>query len=83
MAYRIICMYRLTGEFYGRNPPEANLELVSRFFEKYPSYADKAFLSVKVHCQWVSFDIFCFVQMTSYWIREHIAMVQEPVIREY
>jgi len=25
----------------------ANLELVSRFFEKYPKYADRAFLSVK------------------------------------
>ena len=36
------------GEFYGKNPREANLELLVRFFEKYPSYADKAFLSVKV-----------------------------------
>lgn len=37
-----------TGEFYGINPMEANLELIARFFEKYPSYEDKAFLSVKV-----------------------------------
>ena len=29
------------------NPREANLELLARFFEKYPDYADKAFLSVK------------------------------------
>jgi len=36
-----------SGEFYGMNPPTANLELVARFFEKYPAYADKAFLSVK------------------------------------
>ncbi|KAI5122111.1 hypothetical protein M0805_002233 [Coniferiporia weirii] len=36
-----------SGEFYGFNPREANLELVSRFFEKYPEYTDKAFLSVK------------------------------------
>lgn len=36
-----------SGEFYGINPPTANLELVARFFEKYPTYADKAFLSVK------------------------------------
>ncbi|KAL5497838.1 hypothetical protein ACEPAH_2769 [Sanghuangporus vaninii] len=36
-----------SGEFYGMNPREANLELLARFFEKYPSYADKAFLSVK------------------------------------
>ncbi|THH16563.1 hypothetical protein EW146_g4111 [Bondarzewia mesenterica] len=36
-----------SAEFYGMNPMTANLELVSRFFEKYPTYADKAFLSVK------------------------------------
>jgi len=37
-----------SGEFYGQSPaPTANLELVARFFEKYPTYADKAFLSVK------------------------------------
>lgn len=36
-----------SGEFYGMNPRTANLELISRFFEKYPTYADKAFLSVK------------------------------------
>ncbi|KAH9975253.1 aldo/keto reductase [Lactifluus volemus] len=29
-------------------PPSANLELLARFFERYPAYADKAFLSVKV-----------------------------------
>lgn len=37
-----------TGEFYGLDPPSANLELLARFFERYPDYADKAFLSVKV-----------------------------------
>ncbi|KAI0247401.1 aldo/keto reductase [Lactifluus subvellereus] len=36
-----------SGEFYGINPPSANLELLARFFERYPGYADKAFLSVK------------------------------------
>jgi hypothetical protein len=36
------------GEFYGMNPRTGNLELVSRFFAKYPDYADRAFLSVKV-----------------------------------
>jgi len=36
-----------SGEFYGVSPREANLELIARFFEKYPSYAEKAFLSVK------------------------------------
>lgn len=38
---------KIIGEFYGRNPPTANLELLARFFEKYPGLADKAFLSVK------------------------------------
>ena len=38
---------RYAGEFYGQGETPANLELVARFFEKYPSYADKAFLSVK------------------------------------
>ena len=37
-----------SGQFYGPNRSTANLELLGRFFEKYPSYADKAFLSVKV-----------------------------------
>ncbi|KAA1476981.1 aldo/keto reductase [Dentipellis sp. KUC8613] len=36
-----------SAEFYGVNPREANLELLARFFEKYPEYVDKAFLSVK------------------------------------
>ncbi|KAL5498123.1 hypothetical protein ACEPAH_2253 [Sanghuangporus vaninii] len=36
-----------SGEFYGVNPPEANLELLARFFEKFPNYTEKAFLSVK------------------------------------
>jgi hypothetical protein len=40
--------FKLTGEFYGLDPPTANLELLARFFERYPDYADKAFLSVKV-----------------------------------
>ncbi|KAH9972578.1 aldo/keto reductase [Lactifluus volemus] len=36
-----------SGEFYGQGATPTNLELVARFFEKYPSYADRAFLSVK------------------------------------
>jgi len=35
------------GEFYGQELGTANLELVARFFEKYPEYAERAFLSVK------------------------------------
>ncbi|EIN06640.1 aldo/keto reductase [Punctularia strigosozonata HHB-11173 SS5] len=36
-----------SGEFYGTGSPTANLELLARFFKKYPEYADKTFLSVK------------------------------------
>ena len=35
------------GQFYGPNLSTANLELLGRFFEKYPDYADKTFLAVK------------------------------------
>lgn len=35
------------GEFYGVDPPTANLEMLSRFFAKYPEYIDRTFLSVK------------------------------------
>ncbi|KAF5387562.1 hypothetical protein D9757_006508 [Collybiopsis confluens] len=36
-----------SGEFYAMDFGTANLKLLSRFFEKYPDYADKIFLSVK------------------------------------
>lgn len=39
---------KFIADFYGFNPPEANLELIARFFEKYPQYSEKAFLVVKV-----------------------------------
>jgi len=42
-----------SGEFYGIEPRTANLELVSRFFTKYPDLADRAFLSVKVRASLV------------------------------
>jgi hypothetical protein len=37
-----------SADFYGPGLGVANLELVSRFFEQYPEYVDRAFLSVKV-----------------------------------
>ncbi|OBZ71883.1 Pyridoxal reductase [Grifola frondosa] len=37
-----------SAEFYGNGFSTANLELLARFYEKYPEYADKTFLSVKV-----------------------------------
>jgi pyridoxine 4-dehydrogenase len=36
-----------SAEFYGQGLTTANLDLVARFFEKYPGYADRTFLSVK------------------------------------
>ncbi|KAH9929058.1 aldo/keto reductase [Epithele typhae] len=40
-------MHLNTGEFYGNGFGIANLELVARFFAKYPEYAPRSFLSVK------------------------------------
>ncbi|CDZ96728.1 Voltage-gated shaker-like K channel, subunit beta/KCNAB [Phaffia rhodozyma] len=36
-----------SGNFYGMSDPLANLKLLRRFFDKYPEYASKIFLSVK------------------------------------
>lgn len=36
-----------SAEFYGQGLTTANLDLVARFFEKYPGYAERTFLSVK------------------------------------
>ncbi|KAK9461596.1 NADP-dependent oxidoreductase domain-containing protein [Lipomyces oligophaga] len=36
-----------SGEFYGTPEPTLNLQLVNRFFTKYPEYKDKVCLSVK------------------------------------
>ncbi|KAH7915005.1 NADP-dependent oxidoreductase domain-containing protein [Hygrophoropsis aurantiaca] len=35
------------GEFYGHNLSTANIEMIRRFFDKYPEYIDRTFLSVK------------------------------------
>jgi pyridoxine 4-dehydrogenase len=51
-SFDILGAYQLTqyftvGEFYGQGATVANLELVARFFDKYPQYTDRVFLSVK------------------------------------
>lgn len=43
-------MHERQAEFYGHGWTTGNLELLARFFEKHPGYADKTFLSVKVSC---------------------------------
>ena len=40
-------MLVVTGQFYGQGASPANLELLARFFDKYPGYVDRVFLSVK------------------------------------
>ncbi|KAH9990785.1 NADP-dependent oxidoreductase domain-containing protein [Russula vinacea] len=40
-------MFLNSSEFYGQGLSTANLDLLARFFEKYPDYADRTFLSVK------------------------------------
>ena len=44
----VLCWLGSSGEFYAQDFGPANLELISRFFEKYPEYAERTFLSVKV-----------------------------------
>ena len=46
--HRILTRAHITSaEFYGQGLTTANLDLVARFFKKYPGYADRTFLSVK------------------------------------
>ncbi|KAF8123292.1 NADP-dependent oxidoreductase domain-containing protein [Boletus edulis] len=40
-------MFLNGGEFYGHNMATTNLEMIARFFEKYPEYVDRTFLSIK------------------------------------
>ncbi|KAJ7506644.1 aldo/keto reductase [Mycena galericulata] len=40
-------MFLNSGEFYSSNWSTENLELLSRFYAKYPEYAERTFLSVK------------------------------------
>ncbi|KAJ7451035.1 aldo/keto reductase [Mycena latifolia] len=40
-------MFLNSGEFYAMDMKTGNLEMLSRFYAKYPEYADKTFLSVK------------------------------------
>ncbi|GBE89488.1 Pyridoxal reductase [Sparassis crispa] len=46
-----------SGEFYGPQLSIANVELLARFFEKYPEYADRTFLSVKGGFRYRSLEV--------------------------
>jgi pyridoxine 4-dehydrogenase len=39
---------KYAGAFYGQNFGPANLELLARFYDKYPDYKEKTVLCVKV-----------------------------------
>ena len=43
----LLPLHLISAEFYGPGMGTANLDLVARFFEQYPEYADRTFLSVK------------------------------------
>ncbi|KAF8151955.1 aldo/keto reductase [Mycena galopus ATCC 62051] len=40
-------MFLNSGEFYAMDMKTGNLEMLARFYERYPEYAEKTFLSVK------------------------------------
>ena len=40
--------FRNIAEFYGAGFSTGNLELLARFYDKYPEYVDKTFLTIKV-----------------------------------
>ena len=46
--YKSVIAHVLTAQFYALDHGTGNLELLARFFDKHPGYADKVFLSVKV-----------------------------------
>jgi pyridoxine 4-dehydrogenase len=43
----LLLSFFTAGEYYATGLTTGNLELIARFFEQYPEYADRAFLSVK------------------------------------
>ena len=49
MRLDIMFTLSLPADFYGQGRTTGNLELLARFYDKYPQYVDKTFLSVKVN----------------------------------
>lgn len=45
-------MFLNSGDFYAMDHGTGNLEMLARFFAKYPEYADRTFLSVKGGFDW-------------------------------
>jgi len=46
-CFSILSLTLFPGEFYGQGFSASNLDLLAAFYERYPGYADKTFLSVK------------------------------------
>lgn len=61
--FRVYMIYFELADFYGHgdNGPTANLKLLQRFFSKYPEYADRAYLSVKVNFIVLSINMFLWI----------------------
>jgi pyridoxine 4-dehydrogenase len=47
LTYSVDLIHHISGEFYGQDLSTGNLELLARFFDKYPECAERTFLSVK------------------------------------
>jgi pyridoxine 4-dehydrogenase len=47
MSIPFVALHVFSAEFYGQGLTTANLDLLARFFTKYPEYAERTFLSVK------------------------------------
>ena len=66
----------LLGEFYDSKFSTGNLELLARFYEKYPDYADKTFLSVKGGIQFTPSG----VNVSATWVVINLS-IDPPTIR--
>lgn len=59
-----VSLRRGLGEFYAQDLGPGNLEMLARFFDKYPEYAEKTFLSVKVRVSLVMPCVTVYVGLT-------------------
>lgn len=74
--HKVHLNFAVSAEFYGVNPPTANLELLSRFFAKYPGYEDRVFLSVKVRYNLICPLVTSTLPVDLGWHRQYEARLQ-------